>query len=210
MDQDNAGTENPIAPDSASSTNEETATKTTVEPVTFPSQTTPPQSENQTKTNNALKITTVICAILAIAGIAFGVYEFLDSNQKTAQISTLKNEISNKETTITDLEKEVSNLEDKISAIEENSNVVGPTETPESQVSPIPETKPESQENTIDIISEIADTDTTKVYKIGECTADGGAASHVSIKCPVTISGKKALISYHDDDRNLRLSLPKE
>ena len=171
---------------------------------------TPAPAPSKPQSSKALLATTIICAIFAIAGIAFGVYEFLDSNQKTTQISTLKNEISNKETTITNLENEVSNLEDKISAVEENSNVVGPTETPESQVSPIPETKPESQENTIEIISEIADTDTTKVYKIGECTADGGAASHVSIKCPVTISGKEALISYHDNDGILRLSLPKE
>lgn len=216
MDQDNAGTENPIAPDSASSTNEETATKTTVEPVTFPSQTTPTQSENQPKTNNALKITTAICVILALGGIAFGVYELMDSNQKSSTISALENEKSEKEAKIAELETTISNLEAESETQSEKENTTESTEetnpTTETTTTQPADTSATSEAPTIQLISEVADTDTTKVYKIGECTADSGtgASPHYSLKCHVTINGKDSLISYHDGDNNiLRLSLPK-
>ncbi|MBQ1528111.1 hypothetical protein IIZ77_00495, partial [Candidatus Saccharibacteria bacterium] len=99
MDQDNAGTPNPIAPAGASTTNEninepatESTLETTVEPATPPptQPTTPSQPENQPKTNKALKITTVICIILALAGIGTSIYFAMDSNNKSSQISDLQ------------------------------------------------------------------------------------------------------------------------
>ena len=82
MDQDNTGTPNPIAPEGASTTNEnksETTNKTTVEPVTptppIVDPATPPSTPpTEPKKPKALIATTVILAILAIAGVAFGIY----------------------------------------------------------------------------------------------------------------------------------------
>lgn len=82
MDQDNTGTDNPLAPEGASTTNEnksETPNQTTVEPVTptppIVDPATPPSTPpTEPKKPKALIATTIILAILAIAGVAFGIY----------------------------------------------------------------------------------------------------------------------------------------
>ena len=216
MNQDKTGNENPLAPEGASTANEETETKTTVETVTPPPVQTTSQSSDQPKTNNALKITTAICAILALAGIAFGVYELMDANQKSSKISALENTVSEKEAKIAELETTISNLEAESETQPEIENTTQPTDGTNPNTEPTttqPTEQATASENpTIQLISEVADTDTTKVYKIGECTADSGtgASPHYSLKCHVTINGKDSLISYHDGDNNiLRLSLPK-
>ena len=56
-------------------------------------------------------IAMIICAFLAVFGIAFGVYEFLNNNKKTEQISNLETELETKNSTITELEFKISNLE---------------------------------------------------------------------------------------------------
>ena len=75
MDQDNTGAENPIAPDGASTTNEnkpEDTSQTTVKPVS-PAPVTPDLSTDPKKPKGLIT-TTIILAILATAGIAFGIY----------------------------------------------------------------------------------------------------------------------------------------
>lgn len=82
MDQDNAGTPNPIMPEGTSTANEnttkmtETITETTIETVAPPPQTSiPPQAmPGQTKKNKGLIAVVIILAVLATAGVAFGVY----------------------------------------------------------------------------------------------------------------------------------------
>ena len=55
------------------------------------------------------------------------------------------------------------------------------------------------------IESTLDENETRTVFKIGECSADGP-----SVKCPVDVNGKDALISYNSTDGLLRLTLPKE
>ena len=230
MDQDDTGTPNPIAPAGASNTNKATnetitvaETETTTETITTTPPTAPPATQSsisQPKKPKGLIAAAIILAILALASIAFGIYELMDADQKSSQISSLENEISEKETKIAELEITISELEAKLSAAPETDESTKPTEdtapTTEDATEPTAnqttETTASNEAPTIELISEITETDTTKVYKIGECTADSGtsASSHFSLKCHVTISGKDALISYHDGDNNiLRLSLPK-
>lgn len=116
MDQDNTGTENPIAPAGASTPNENainTTPETTVEPVTPPQAqpTTPLQPENKPKSNNALKVTTAICVILALAGIGTSIYFAMDSNNKSSHISDLqsKQNLDTKETDANPFEVEENN-----------------------------------------------------------------------------------------------------
>ena len=175
-----------------------------MEPTTLQNNTSPVTSPEKQQKPKALVITTVVCAALAVAGIAFGIYALLDSNQKANQISALKNDITEKEATIAKLEDDFSILEAKTSTTTEIDDT---TET-----EAVTETDTNGESAAIALISELDDTDSNKVYKIGECTADSGtaASAHFSLKCHVTIAGKDALISYHDGDNNiLRLSLPK-
>lgn len=58
-----------------------------------------------------LIISMVVCAILAVAGIGFGVYAFTDSGQKNQQIAELEATVDNKESEIEKLETKVSILE---------------------------------------------------------------------------------------------------
>lgn len=84
MGQDHTGTANPLTPDGVSTTNEDkadTANKTTVEPVPPATLTTDPITSPSTPTPLAdpkkpkgLIAAVIILAILALAGIAFGVY----------------------------------------------------------------------------------------------------------------------------------------
>lgn len=209
MEQDNTGLPNPSTPTGTLVTNEP-ANQTSTNNSLTASQ----QSVTEPKKQKTLLATTIICAILALAGIAFGVYEFLDSNQKSSQISTLENEVSKKEAKITELETELSNSESKMGSTTENETIeLNEESTTETATEPTIETTTQGKTATIDLTSEIGETETTKVYKIGECTADGGttaSGSHFSVKCHVAVDGKEALISYHDDDNILRLSLPKE
>ncbi len=176
-----------------------------MEPTISQDATSPVASSEKQQKPKALIITTAICAVLAVAGIAFGIYTLLNSNQKDTQISALKTDLSEKEITIAKLEDNISILEAKTSTTAEIDDIA---ETRE-----VTETDTNGESATIELISELADTDSSKVYKIGECTADSGisASAHFSLKCHVNIAGKDALVSYHDDDNNiLRLSLPKE
>ena len=180
--------------------------------ITTPTQSTitPPSTpDSKPQKPKGLIVTIIILAVLALAGITFGIYALLDSTQKSSKISSLENTISEKEATIAELDTKASNLETELNSSKENNDSMEITEATSETTT---ETSSEST-NTIELVSEIAETDTTKVYKIGECTADSGtgASSHFSLKCHVTIAGKDALISYHDRDNNiLRLSLPKE
>lgn len=162
-----------------------------------PSATTPLAPPNKSQKQKGLIFGIVICAILAIAGIAFGVYEFLDSNQKSAQISDLKTDVADKTTKITELETTISNLDaEKESVNIAESGII--TDDSESETT--------IQDGTAAVIlGDIIDENETRtVFSIGQCTADGP-----SVKCPITTPNGEALISYVSNDSILRLTLPK-
>ncbi|MBR3236375.1 hypothetical protein IKF92_01710 [Candidatus Saccharibacteria bacterium] len=68
-----------------------------MQPTTSPTPSAMPTNPNtegpKTKKSNGLIIATVFCAILAVAGIAFGIYSFLQLNDKTAENDKLKAQI---------------------------------------------------------------------------------------------------------------------
>ena len=138
---------------------------------------------------------TVICAVLAVGGIGFGVYEFMNSNQKNQQISDLKVDIEKKDSKIAELENTVSSFQ----TITEVT-----TTTPETT-----ETEPTTTETAAGtaavLLGNVLDDNGTRVaYKIGDCTADGP-----SVKCPVIVDGKEGLVSHNSNDSILRLVIPK-
>ena len=49
-----------------------------------------PVVENKQKSGNGLKIATAIACIVAVCGIAFGVYGMVQSSQKDTEIAKLK------------------------------------------------------------------------------------------------------------------------
>ena len=63
-----------------------------------------PSAPTNKKENSGLKIATIICAVLAVAGLGFGVYEMLQANSAKQQIADLKIEIKNNDGTTTTLE----------------------------------------------------------------------------------------------------------
>ncbi|MBR3052267.1 hypothetical protein IKG60_01440 [Candidatus Saccharibacteria bacterium] len=82
MDQENAGTPNPIAPKDTPTTNQPPVTSPAIPPEApskIPSETTstttsPTTPPTQPKKSNAPTIIACLCALLAVAGVAFGVY----------------------------------------------------------------------------------------------------------------------------------------
>ena len=54
-----------------------------------------PISDNKQKSENGLKIVTVIACIVAVCGIGFGVYSFIENSNKSQEISRLKIEMDN-------------------------------------------------------------------------------------------------------------------
>ena len=147
------------------------------------------------KKSTGMLVVVALCAILAITGIAFGIFELLDSNQKNQRISELETKLNSKESEITELKNQVSSLEtqtDEPTTIIENDDS-GSTIDKGDKTAKI-------------ILGTIIDENETRtVFKIGDCTADGP-----SVKCPVDIDGKQALISYLSTDSMLRLTLPNE
>lgn len=141
-----------------------------------------------------LKIATATAIIIAICGIGFGIYGILGSEQKSQQIADIETKLANKNQKITELEAEISQLDS------EGEDILEPTiDEPESEVITDEETATIALESTLD------ENETRTVFKIGECTADGP-----SVKCPVSVNGKDALISYNSNDSLLRLTIPNE
>ena len=152
-------------------------------------------SRKQAENGNRLKIATAVACAVAVCGIGFGICVMIQGFQKDKQISDLKVEVNDKSTMIDELETKISNLDSKKEEVAIN------TETTASQ---------ESSNNSSDIAAILLGTmldknDSRAVFKIGDCTADGP-----SVKCPVTVDGKDALISYNSNDSILRLSLPND
>lgn len=147
------------------------------------------------KKPTGLIIATAVCATLAVAGTAFGIYGLVDSGQKSQQVSDLKSDVASKDAKITELEAEVLSLSTKNegSVVIESGNTV-------SQ----PEQETNKNDGTAAILlgDKLAENGTRAVFKLGECTADGP-----SVKCPVTVNGEEALISYVTSDGILRLTL---
>jgi hypothetical protein len=84
-----------------------------------------PSAPTNKKENSGLKIATIICAVLAVAGLGFGVYEYLQNGQKAIKISELTAKL--------DLIKKETNTE--LVEREENGTIrtyVKPTETSSS------------------------------------------------------------------------------
>lgn len=154
----------------------------------------PTVGSNKQANGSGLKIAVSIAAVIAACGIGFGVYGVLDSQQKSQQITNLETEIVSKNQKITELETEISQIGSKDE--EASESIIDESET---------ETATENNTVVMTIESTLDENETRTVFKIGECSADGP-----SVKCPVDVNGKDALISYNSTDGLLRLTLPKE
>lgn len=78
-----------------------------------PTASTPTQHSPKSKTNNKpLIIGIVICAVLALAGIASSIYNMVISNNKSTEISNLKAEIAEKDQTIANLTAQTPSEDD--------------------------------------------------------------------------------------------------
>ena len=163
--------------------------------------------DNKPKDSKGLKIATAIACIFGICGIGFGVYGVMQGLEKDNQISNLKAEVNSKSAKIQELETTISNLNNKTEEIVIDTETTTPTDTTEqnaTEQNTTEQTASNDDNETVTILlKEILDkNDDRTVYKAGDCTADGP-----SVKCPVTINGKNALISYNSNDSILRLTL---
>ena len=145
----------------------------------------PTVGSNKQANGSGLKIAVSIAAVIAACGIGFGVYGVLDSQQKSQQITNLETEIVSKNQKITELETEISQIGSKDE--EASESIIDESET---------ETATENNTVVMTIESTLDENETR---------TDGP-----SVKCPVDVSGKDALISYNSTDGLLRLTLPKE
>ena len=144
-----------------------------------------------------LIIFAVSCAILAIGGFAFGIYELSDSNKKSQQISDLQTSVSDRGAKIEELKAKIDSAD--------SGNKEAPTEPTEGNT---PNQEPEKARDgkTAEIVfmDVIEDNEERAVFKIGECSSDA-----TSVKCPVGVDGRDALISFQTEDGLLRLTIPK-
>ena len=162
-------------------------------------------ASNSKKSPSWLVATAVVCGMLAIAGTAFGVYELIDSNQKSEQLSNLKADINNKDEKINELETQISELTVDKTEIDIDSDVA--IDEPES--TPAQETQPNDGTAVVVLGSILDENDSRIVYRVGECSADGSASTNISIKCRTTINGKEGLVSSNTSDGIIRLVIPK-
>lgn len=119
-----------------------------------------------------------ICFIIVTVSIFFAIFEHLKLNKKIQQISELKIELENKNSEIADLETKITSSETQIGENDATATII--------------------------LNEVINESNTSTVYKIGECSADGP-----SVKCPINIDGGEALISFTNIDSILRLTIPK-
>lgn len=83
---------------------EQTTNTTPTTPITpNPIKTTPEASKTHKNKNQLLVISLIICAILALAGIGFGIYGVIASNHYSSEVNDLKSMIAEKDKTIANL-----------------------------------------------------------------------------------------------------------
>ena len=163
-------------------------------------QTTNETSIQSIQTKNNTKSKGMICAIIisvifGLAGIAFGAYGMVQSNNKTSEISELKTNVNDKSAKIEELETTISNLNTKEEAtVQESAIIVSESET---------QTKQDNETASIILGDVIDENETRTVYKIGDCSADGP-----SVKCSISTNNGEALISVVTTDSILRLTIP--
>ncbi len=183
----------------------ETAVKEVVEMENKPV-TTEPAKDNiafadKPKKNNGMLIGLILCLLLAVGGIGFGIWAMMDGNaQKDAlnsQISALKaqnNELSNK---VTELEDTISNLTSTNEGTNDGSNVTLPSWG---------EVKAEIVDGVFYIKTQNGETvkqDDTAIYaEIVSC--DSGTAEAPSpLKCSVTTTEGSGAFVYNFEDGSL-------
>lgn len=164
----------------------------TIEPADQPKVTEPTA---QPKSNKPLLVTTIITSLLALAGIGASIYFFMDSNNKSTEISNIRANLDDKTATITKLEAEISNLN---TIIKEENNDGSETTTDDAGSNELGKTA------AIILGDIISENETRVTYKISECSADGP-----SVKCRIDTPSGESLISYLTTDGILRLTLPK-
>ena len=156
------------------------------------------------KKNTGLIAGMVVCTVLAASGIAFGIYGMMQSSQKDNQISELKIEINDKTTKMEEFETIISKLNDEIE--EAATSVETTTTTISDTTEQVTNNNNSDSKTAIILLGAILDkNDNRTVFKVGDCTADGP-----SVKCPVIVNEKNALISYNSNDSILRLTLPND
>lgn len=160
-----------------------------------------PMVENKQKSGNGLKIAAAIAYIVAVCGIGFGIYGMMQSAQKDSQISELKVEVNDELAKINELETKISNPDSG----KEGATINAGTTTTDPDVASQESSNDSSETVTVLLGTMLDKNDSRTVFKVGDCTADGP-----SVKCPATVDGKDALISYNSNDGILRLSLPND
>ena len=93
-----------------------------------------PSAPTNKKGNSGLKIATIVCAILAVAGLGFGIYELLQANSAKQQISDLKIEITKedgKTIAVADLDESIV-----ITALDEEQSTPWPEDIPREEYEP--------------------------------------------------------------------------
>lgn len=83
---------------------EQPSTQLPTQPLTTPHQT-PIAHKSPSTTNKGLIIALIICIILALAGIAFGIFGLISSSHKSSEIDGLKSLVAQKDETIANLKQ---------------------------------------------------------------------------------------------------------
>lgn len=95
-----------------------------------------PRHSTNSKSVKGLSAGMVVCAILAVAGVGFGVYGLIESNQKSDQIAQMRVEISDKDAQIADFAADELNITDSDIEISDTANAdINPViESPEGKI----------------------------------------------------------------------------
>lgn len=83
---------------------EQPSTQLPTQPQTTPGQA-PIAHKSPSTTNKGLIIALIVCIILALAGVAFGIFGLISSNRKSSEINGLKSLITQKDETIANLKQ---------------------------------------------------------------------------------------------------------
>ena len=160
----------------------------------------PPMQVNNNQKPKGLVYGLFACAVLAIAGIAFGAYGMVQSSNKSNEIVELKTNLTTKDAKIAELESELTSLNTSNQETEVNKETTEDAATTETEV----QTEETAKTAAIVLGDVIDENETRTVFKVGECTADGP-----SVKCSIKTKDGEALISVLTTDHILRLVIPK-
>jgi uncharacterized protein HemX len=162
------------------------------------------------KNSKGLIALVIIFALLAIGGIGFGIYEIMDANNKSSEISSLKTQVGDKDEKITTLENEKNEIADKYNELVANTTTTGDANTTSTTSNPEPaatvQAPTTSSTKDSDVILE-------NVLEFGTCVGDQAAGAPegemISVKCSVTTTDGSGTLFYTSGSKTLRFILKK-